>query len=883
MISSWIARHIAVRRVISGIALVTFSTCFIFADAWAAVKVKVPERYAPIGFDNNARLLEPVKKFSPSTFILPPYLGHIGDFRVTPSERTTIQDPRSTIIHIQDAHCDYAAQHKIADIIDYLRGEYGINTVNLEGGKGDYDLSVFTDIKDKRVREKVVDSFVKEGLVNGAEFFAVNNPGRIKLWGVEDTGLYLKNLKVYRKSLGSKKEIGTYLRSIDRILIDLKRHMFSKELLELDEKYTRYKTETIDLKEYLTFLIQKWGLSPARFPGTSASGLSPFLDFPNVYSLYQSLEQEENIDFKKAEHEREELIDRLQKILSNVELEELVLKTVKFGQEMISAADFYAYLLKKAKAINLDLEAFPELQKYILYISTYNAADKLKVMMETNDLENRIREALYENDGQRRLDLLSRNLTLMRNLFDVKLTRQRFEYYKKNRDSFAVKDYISFIDEEAPVYDIVAELDEDVHKLDEYREQMAGFYEYSFKRDEVFLENIKFSDEARGSKFEPQDRRTTILVTGGFHTENLRGLCEKNNVSYVSIIPNFENEAGYENPYFRLLANGPDFIPESPQTSNAGFSLAVAALLTELGIDVYGPRAKVLLPEIVKRLRESPDKDISDISAELGLKAPGFSINSARDTAGENSGQTPPRSMEPVKILGAVLAGAALIGLNILLFALANIAPAWYIFSVPMIASLVGFGFGYEAYRHIKARIHPSNLNKKGERLKNWHKEQQDIITELRKDLNISGDIRILPKQDLPVFTTWWDALKELISPHAPPIIDSDTAAKTIHVTPGMLYDYPYLKQAVLHELSELKTPSETKATRAERKAGIRALPRLAFNLPWAWVRNMPKKKLFVMIMALISACASTTSYFVYKKVEESRILGRVVELKKID
>ncbi|MDD5174029.1 MAG: hypothetical protein PHV48_04310 [Candidatus Omnitrophica bacterium] len=48
--------------------------------------------------------------------------------------------------------------------------------------------------------------------------------------------------------------------------------------------------------------------------------------------------------------------------------------------------------------------------------------------------------------------------------------------------------------------------------------------------------------------------KTSILVTGGFHTENLAELFKKQGISYVSIIPNFKNSDGYECPYFNILS-----------------------------------------------------------------------------------------------------------------------------------------------------------------------------------------------------------------------------------------------------------------------------------------------------------------------------------------
>ena len=102
-----------------------------------------------------------------------------------------------TIIHIQDAHCNYPAQHSIESIIKYLTGAHpDISLVSLEGGRGNYDLSVFTNIADPEIRRKVSDYFVKEGRVSGPEFYAINNPDKVKLFGIEDEKLYAENLSL---------------------------------------------------------------------------------------------------------------------------------------------------------------------------------------------------------------------------------------------------------------------------------------------------------------------------------------------------------------------------------------------------------------------------------------------------------------------------------------------------------------------------------------------------------------------------------------------------------------------------------------------------------------------------------------------------------------
>ncbi|KJJ86122.1 hypothetical protein OMAG_000010, partial [Candidatus Omnitrophus magneticus] len=68
----------------------------------------------------------------------------------------------------------------------------------LEGGVGSYDLSGIEEISDKEIRQGVAELFAREGILNGGEYARVLAGASYTLWGIEDAGLYKKNLKVYR-------------------------------------------------------------------------------------------------------------------------------------------------------------------------------------------------------------------------------------------------------------------------------------------------------------------------------------------------------------------------------------------------------------------------------------------------------------------------------------------------------------------------------------------------------------------------------------------------------------------------------------------------------------------------------------------------------------
>ncbi len=574
MFNRWMDGHNFIRKFISGIVVSVFMAFFVFADAYGAIDFGLIPAAMPAA--EFARL-------DVETFTVPAHLGEVKfSFK---------GDTDKLIVHIQDAHCNSFAQHKISGLIDYLTTEYGIRVLNLEGGVGSYDLNIFTSISGEAIRREVADHFVKTGEISGAEFYAVNNPGKVELWGVEDKELYLANLKVYRDSLAYKEEVDGYLKELTYLLNNLKRHIYTPELLKIDIEYSAYKAGNKDFRDYLEFLIRK-----AREEGIEVRS------YPNLYLLMQAMDMENDIDFDKANTERSVLVDELKKVLSQNEMKELIAKSVGFKTKRISRKIFYDYLLKKAGDINLDIANFPALSNYIVYVSLYEAVDRTKVMDELDRFEAEIKEPLFKNDTQRKLDKLSKNLAIMKNIFAITLTKTDYQYYLDNKDSFSVKNYLDFIKNEGPKYRITAKTSESIERLDYYREEISRFYEYSFQRDKAFLKNLRFSQV-------PNNGESAVLMTGGFHTENLCDLLKENGISYVSILPKFTSEEDYESPYFKLLAGETANVQQMLRSAIAqSMKLAIASVLNPvLAESVWGQAnitafdARVVMQDMANR------------------------------------------------------------------------------------------------------------------------------------------------------------------------------------------------------------------------------------------------------------------------------------------
>src|SRR3989338_1197019 len=552
-----------------------FNTLIPLDLAWAA---RTPLELTRVG-SNRAG----IPGFLPAPFdlnnlSLPLRLGEIKDtFKGTNGH---------TIIHIQDAHCNYGAQTAIEGIIRHLTDTYNnVNLISLEGGAGNYDLSLFTDIKDPEIRRKVSDYFVREGRVSGPEFFAINNPDKVKLFGVEDARLYLENLDAYRNSLPHKEEIDKSLNTLQLAIANLKSKTYTPELKSLDERIRNYRDNKINFKDHILFLNEMGSKDQIDLKG-----------YKNLSSLVAILNDEKSIDFKQADKERNSLIDRINAKLSKVDMEELVIKTLFFKSGDITNEDFYAYLFKKARFCGVDFSALPNLVKYSEYVKRYEALDKAALMKEMKALEDALIEKAAKTEDQKALYSLDKDLAVMRGMFNISLIKDEFDYYTANRDNFSAKRFLDFINKKAPLYGLFFKLNDGITRLDYYRENMEKFYTYSLKRDEAFIKNIE-------KKMREARRDVTILVTGGFHTGNLSALFKDKGFSYIEVMPKFQ-KTDVECPYFRLLSGGQDPITKAIMEGQSSIQIATI-LEANLRDTVYNKGEITAIQDAVAVLRSA--------------------------------------------------------------------------------------------------------------------------------------------------------------------------------------------------------------------------------------------------------------------------------------
>ncbi|MEK7368795.1 MAG: hypothetical protein AABZ62_03940, partial [Planctomycetota bacterium] len=467
----------------------------------------------------------------------------------------TLTAERLPLIYLlQDAHTNESGQYNLSKALDLiLQKEKDLKYVFTEAGVGDNSLAYLKPFRPDNERKQIARTYIKKGILHGAEYLSLTSDRPFTLWGVENPDLYLKSIQDYRQVAKERERFDLYLKKIDRTIETLKNRLANPSLQTFSKERKEYRLNRLPLTSYFNALSRE-----AEIHNIPLSG------YPHLNTLKALKDKESNIDFKKANTEHQEALKSLpQEVQTDLKDLADTKKTDKvLSDNQKNERAYFALLEEKLGARSSELGAsnYPELSKYFDYLELSKDLEAKEVLSQMKALEDRIIENLARTQDEKTLMRSESVLRHLEKLFHFTLTPEEFKDYKDlTGDSFNIEYLTGFLNKK--IMDLGTYYEQALFLEKGYQEVIRhaeNFYALTIERDNFFVESmLKKMDEDSGVQHTGDSvqrtaysgQKSAVLITGGFHTANLKQLLKSKGISFVSITPQIlqeTNMAKYE-------------------------------------------------------------------------------------------------------------------------------------------------------------------------------------------------------------------------------------------------------------------------------------------------------------------------------------------------
>ncbi len=411
---------------------------------------------------------------------------------------------------IQDLHLEKTTQQNISKIIQNIDEFYGkrLSSIVLEGAFDEEIKSPFLEnLNNQEAKNKIAEYLLNNNELTGPEYFALTNPKKIKLEGLEDKNIYLENFYALYDSLKNYEKLETILSKIDNSIAKSKIYLFPTELIDFEKNLNKKSQNLFSQIEYLKFFSQKYKIDFRIY-----LQLENYLKLKNI---------EKNVSKKMIEINIEaENVVKFLKNSKNIDSQDVkTLQSLKKQEH-----EFYLKLRDILKKNNINISNFSNLNLYFLYLDYFTFVDEIMLLEEKNNLENAIKNKMMKNrsDGKKVMEL-ERYFELMKKYFTTNISSQEVEIWREN------KNY---------TYELLTYLGQNVFANDYFspnkeafeiaEKNMSDFYNFAEKRNEIFAKN---------STKNLSENSVKVVILGGYHAKGFCNILKSKGISYQLILP----------------------------------------------------------------------------------------------------------------------------------------------------------------------------------------------------------------------------------------------------------------------------------------------------------------------------------------------------------
>lgn len=440
-----------------------------------------------------------------------------------PTQHGTLKETYSAreplIIHIQDAHANYEAQKHLAGILEYLIRTHGLSLILVEGGSRNDSLSYMRAYAPLEKRKKVAEDFLKSGKISGENYLDLTSDYNFTVYGVEKPELYDENMEAFLTVEKVQPEAMPAIQGFRQAVTTLKEKLYPDEVKALEAREFEVQEGRVPLAKHYQMLADE-----AKKMKVSV-GES---EYPNLMKFLNASRLEGEIDFKAVETERTRFLETLTKALPKPEMDKLLKQSLELKQGLVTPATFYGHIRSHLRAEQAT--EYPVLSKYIEYLGLFEAIDHAALFTEVERLSDQIKDALLKTKEQKELARQAKDVGVLADLLELKLTPDSYDYYAAHKLEFKPDRWADGLrtlgEKQKPSLAFALT----PGPLNAAMPSMASFYEVARERDVAMVENAL-------KQIEQFKVPVAVLIAGGFHTPAFERLLKERKVSYAVVAP----------------------------------------------------------------------------------------------------------------------------------------------------------------------------------------------------------------------------------------------------------------------------------------------------------------------------------------------------------
>ncbi|MFN0118377.1 MAG: hypothetical protein ACKVQC_08835 [Elusimicrobiota bacterium] len=398
---------------------------------------------------------------------------------------------KNFVFLIQDIHQHTQAQEIIAKTIQTIsKNSTQEIMIALEGAHGLFDFEPFRYLTTPEITKKIAKNFLNEKRISGAAYAGLTMEAPLpQFMGVDDPLLYSDHVKAVQDVEKNKKN---FENQIIKSKIELTENFSQlnphlQQLLTIKQEYMKGKLSlSAYINEFHTY-------SKVKIPA-------------ELNSFNRTAEIEKSLHFQTIENERKKAFDLLFSKLTEAESKTFIQKIWGFKEGKISSSQFYSDFFQLLRNKNIKKENYSALLQYTVYLENIDSLQISKVLEELDAYQTAVVEEYATTSFEHAYIREEKTVSLLEKLLNFSLTMNEWQQYKKekNAPSFLIENKFS-----------------DVSLFEK-------FYELADKRSEKMAVNLLASSKTA---------QNAILVTGGFHTEEILNELKKQGSSYVILQP----------------------------------------------------------------------------------------------------------------------------------------------------------------------------------------------------------------------------------------------------------------------------------------------------------------------------------------------------------